>query len=158
MPYVAVEQGLCMLRKRTNFAIYKENSIKEMAELIITGRIIQKLPMQSGTSKAGNPWRKQEYVLETNDNFPKQICFNFFGDRIDQNNLEVGENVKVSIDIQSREWNGRWYTDVSGWKAEKVDVESSVAQQPSAPQNNVPTDPFAPQSFAGGDAKDDLPF
>lgn len=129
-----------------------------MAELVITGRIIQKLPMQSGTSKAGNPWRKQEYVLETTDsNFPKQICFNFFGDRIDQNPLEIGDMVNVSIDLQSREWNGRWYTDVSAWKAEKTQP-GGMSPDPLTPNSPMGSNQvLTPPDLSAG-ASDDLPF
>ncbi len=146
--------------KFINFAVNnneKNEYKKNMAELIITGRIIQKLDLQSGTSKAGNPWRKQEYVLETTDNYPKQICFNFFGDRIDQNPLNIGDMVNVHIDIQSREWNGRWYTDISGWKAEKVQPEgaANVGQPEPMP---APTGSFGQPDLNVGSEQDDLPF
>ena len=67
----------------------------------VKGRIIQKLDPQSGTSKAGNQWKKQEYILETLDNFPRKICFDFFGERADQYPLNVGDMVNLSFDIES---------------------------------------------------------
>ena len=91
----------------------------------VTGKIIQKLELQSGTSKAGNAWTKQEYVLETIENFPKKIHFDFFGERANQYPLEVGDTVTLSFDIESREYNGRWYTSIRGWKAEKTDGAKS---------------------------------
>ena len=45
----------------------------------ITGRIIAVLPVQGGISKNGNEWKKQEYVLETHDQYPKKVCFQIFG-------------------------------------------------------------------------------
>ena len=86
----------------------------------VVGKIIQKLPLQQGTSKAGNPWSKQVYVLETIEPYPKKIAFDFFGDRIGQFDqyCEVGNTVKLSFDVESREYQGRWYTDIRGWKAE----------------------------------------
>lgn len=86
----------------------------------ITGKIIIALPEMSGTSKAGNAWKKREYVLETQETYPKKVFFNFFGDRVDQYPLNVGDEVTVSFDIDSREFNGRWYTDIRAWKAEKA--------------------------------------
>ena len=84
----------------------------------IKGKIIQKLTPQSGVSKSGNAWQKQEYVLETLDAYPKQVKFDFFGDRVDQYILEVGDIVTISYDIESREFNGRWYTDIHAFKAD----------------------------------------
>ena len=83
----------------------------------VKGRIIQKLDPLSGTSKAGNQWSKQEYVLETIENFPRKIFFDFFGDRANQYPLNVGDLVNLSFDIESREYQGRWYTSIRGWKA-----------------------------------------
>lgn len=132
----------------------------------ISGRIIQVLPLQSGTSKTGNAWKKQEYVLETKDNYPRKVKFDFFGDRVDQFPLAVGDDVVVSFDLESREFNGRWYTDVRGWKAEKVSAEQQMSQMPatvSEASTNYATsnygipavDPFAAPS---SDESDDLPF
>ncbi|CDE09462.1 MAG: DUF3127 domain-containing protein [Prevotella sp.] len=134
-----------------------------MADLVLTGRIIQKLPLVDGVSKAGNAWRKQEYVLETTDNYPKKVCFNFFGDRIDQNQLEVGDFVNLSFDIESREYNGRWYTDVRGWRAEKTQPGMPPQQQAAAmgpaPQNFGPMpQPQADNGLAAAESPDDLPF
>ena len=128
----------------------------------ITGKIILKLPLAEGTSKAGNAWRKQEYVLETNDTYPKKVHFVFFGDRVDQYPLEVGDMITLSYDIESREFNGRWYTDIRGWKAEKVQPQqpaaapaASAAQQP--PVEQYPAMPAAPEPVKP-DSDDDLPF
>ena len=79
----------------------------------IIGKSILKLPLQTGVSKAGNNWSKQEYVLETQENFPKKVHFDFFGDRATQYDLQEGQMVKLSFDIESREFNGKWYTSVT---------------------------------------------
>lgn len=123
----------------------------------ISGKIIQVLPLQQGTSKTGNPWKKQEYVLETQDTYPRKVKFDFFGDRVDQFPLAIGDFVTVSFDLESREFNGRWYTDVRGWKAEKAgqanpQTLSSVDAIGEIPQAN---EPFTPPV---GDESDDLPF
>ena len=81
----------------------------------VTGIIIKKFDRLSGVSKAGNNWSKQEYVLETQEAYPKKIFFSFFGDRADQFPLEVGDNVRLSFDIESHEYKGRWVKSISGW-------------------------------------------
>ena len=85
----------------------------------INGKIIQLLPEQSGESSNGT-WRKQQYILETDDQYPKKICFMVWSDKIDELAIKQGENLSVSIDIESREYNGRWYTDVKAWKAARA--------------------------------------
>ena len=86
----------------------------------IRGKIIELLPEKSGQSANGG-WRKQEYVLETDGQYPKKICFMAWGDKIDHFNIKQGETVEVSVDLESREYNGRWYTDVKAWKVSKDD-------------------------------------
>ena len=84
----------------------------------IKGKIIVALPEMSGTSQAGRAWKKREYVLETQDTIPRKVHFDFFGDRADQYPLNVGDDITLSFDIESREYNGRWFTIIRGWKAE----------------------------------------
>ena len=81
----------------------------------ISGKIIERLPEKSGESANGT-WRKQEYILETNNQYPKKVCIMAWGDKIDQFAIKLGENLVVSVDLESREYNGRWYTDVKAWK------------------------------------------
>jgi len=83
--------------------------------LEISGKIIEVLPEKSGQSANGG-WRKQEFILETEAQYPKKICFMVWGDKIDDFKIGHGENLEVSIDVESREYNGRWYTDVKAWK------------------------------------------
>ena len=136
----------------------------------IEGKIIVKLDPMGGTSKAGNAWTKQEYVLETEDAYPKKVHFDFFGDRAAQYPLEVGDKVRLSFDIESREYNGRWYTSIRGWKAEKIDPQAQAAAQGApvdqfgAPYAGIPAGaPVANNNDAnsfldGSAATDDLPF
>ena len=81
----------------------------------IKGRIIEILPLKTGQSANGE-WRKQEFILETESNYPKKICFMAWGEKIDEFAIKQGETLKVSVDLESREYNGRWYTDVKAWK------------------------------------------
>lgn len=121
----------------------------------IKGKIILALPEVTGTSKAGNPWKKKEYVLETQESFPRKVHFDFFGEKADQYNLTVGEVITLSFDIESREYNGKWFTSIRGWKAEKESAAAPVATAP-ADFGGAPIPP-APQNF-GGNETDDLPF
>ena len=95
----------------------------------VIGKIIHVLPLQSGTSQAGNQWKKQEYVLETEDAYPKKVCFDFFGDRVDQFPLAIGDRVRLNFDIESREYQGRWYTSIRGWKAENDRLYTNIGQR-----------------------------
>ncbi len=81
----------------------------------ISGKIVQILPEKSGESARG-PWRKQEYILETQGQFPKSVCFMVWGDKIDELGIREGQELAVSVDIESREFKGRWYTDVKAWR------------------------------------------
>ncbi len=126
----------------------------------VQGKIIQKFDLQSGTSKAGNPWKKQCYLLETLDSFPKKIYFDFFGERADQFPLEVGDMITLSFDIDCREYQGRYYTDIRGWKAEKI---TQNATTPTPPTNDAPPAPQpgpapAPDMNFEQTQEDDLPF
>lgn len=98
----------------------------------LEGKIIQELPMQSGTSKAGNPWKKREWVLETFGSYPRKVKFHVFGDRADNMRIEPGKNYSLSFDLESREFNGRWYTDVSVYAARELQAPG-MPGQPAAP-------------------------
>ena len=104
-----------------------------MNNLEITGTIIQIQPLQEGTSKSGNAWKKQDCVLETDAQYPRKICFNLFGDNVDKFPVQVGQKVTVSIDLESREFNGRWYTDVRAWNIVYPQAQQ-VAQPAYQPQ------------------------
>ena len=121
----------------------------------IIGKIIVALPEVSGTSKAGNAWKKREYVLETVETYPKKVHFDFFGERADQYPLNVGDEIKLSFDIESREYNGRWYTEVRLFRAVPEDVPVAGAAPAAAPAGSpLPPPPAAP--LAGGE--DEFPF
>lgn len=122
----------------------------------VKGKIIIKLPLASGVSKAGNNWSKQEYVLETQEAYPKKIYFSFFGDRANQYPLEVGDMVNLSFDIDSHEYAGRWFTSINGWKAEKLDAAATAPA--AAPQPAYTQAPPPPAPDFGGGNNDDLPF
>ena len=105
--------------------------------LEISGKIIELLTVKSGQSANGE-WRKQEYILETETEYPKKICFMAWGDKIDQFNIQNGENLAVSVDLESREYNGRWYTDVKAWKISRDSVDASSPHPFSSQDRNDP--------------------
>jgi hypothetical protein len=117
-------------------------------DVTLTGTVKQILEEQSGTSKNGE-WRKQEFILETEGNYPKPVCIVQWGDNIDQFGIQEGERITAHVDIQSREYNGRWYTDVKAWRVER-DAEGGAAPAPSSDE------PWPEPS--GSDLDDDLPF
>ena len=120
----------------------------------ITGKIIAVLPERGGTSKTGNEWKMQEYVLETHEQFPKKLCFNVFGaDKIAQFNIQAGDELTVSFDINAREYNGRWYNDIRAWRVERG-TAPAAAETPviNAPKVEVP------DFSKGANDPDDLPF
>ena len=84
----------------------------------IEGKIIEVLDEQSGEGANGS-WRKQEYILETQGDYPKKICFTVWGEKIDEFEIKKDEEVNVSINLESREYNSKWYTDVKAWKVVK---------------------------------------
>src|SRR5688572_9397215 len=83
----------------------------------VTAKLIQLLPLQTGNGKNGE-WRKQDIIVETGDKFPKKICVSVWGDKIDASKLKPGNMLKIDFDVESREYNSRWYTDVKAWKIE----------------------------------------
>lgn len=124
----------------------------------ITGKIIAVLEPRSGNAKSsGNPWKIQEYVLETTgEQYPKKMMFNIFGeDKINQAAINIGDEVVVSFDINAREYNGRWYNDIRAWRvSHEVNGAAPAAQQAYTPAAAVQ----APDPFAASNEKDDLPF
>ncbi len=114
----------------------------------LKGRVVQLLPLQSGMGKKGQ-WRKQEFIVETKSQYPKKVCLSIWGDKIDQFGVTEGDEVNVAVDLESREYNGRWYTEARAWKVEKSGNGGS--SNPSAPP------PPMQEPFSDG-GSDDLPF
>ena len=111
----------------------------------LTAKLIQVLPLQTGQGKNGE-WRKQEVILETDGQYPKKICVAIWGDRINENQLQIGNMLKIDFDVESREYNSRWYTDVKAWK---VEVASGTSSNDFPPPSEEP--PMTNDT-------DDLPF
>lgn len=121
-----------------------------------SGKIIAVLPERGGiSSRSGNEWKTQEYVIENHDQYPRKMCFNVFGaDKIAQFNIQLGEELTVQFDIDAREWNGRWFNDLRAWR---IDRQPAATVAPSGVQQ-APAPSAAPVDFSAGSANDDLPF
>lgn len=113
----------------------------------LTAKLIQMLPLQTGTGKNGE-WKKQDIIVETDGQYPKKICISVWGDKINADQLKVGNKLKVDFDVESREYNSRWYTDVKAWKVEVVGGNGSTSDE-----FQVPDEEPIPKE---GD--DDIPF
>lgn len=129
----------------------------------ISGKIIAIPPQQSGVGKNG-PWRSQDYVLETEGQYPKKVCFNLFNDRIDKFPIDMGEQVTVSFDIESREYNGRWYTTIRAWNVKKAMEQAQMPGDMPPPPGIEQQPQQQPEwrntfdSMDNDDANTDLPF
>lgn len=125
----------------------------------LQGRVTQILAEQTGQGRNGQ-WRKNSFVVEVPGQYPKSVCFQVWGDKFNQMPVKVGEMVTVSFDVESREYNGNWYTDVKAWKV------MSANQQPQAPQQTASTPPPfetnavppGPEPDRAENFEDDLPF
>ena len=147
----------------------------------ITGKIIAVLPTRSGTSARGTQWSSQTAVIETHEQYPKRVAFDVLGDKISEFNLQVGEEVTVSFDINAREYNGKWWNSVNAWQvvrhggqqspmqggynmSTKTGAQSAQAAQQAAmagaPNTMNPNNPFPPEQQPGAPAgqADNLPF
>ncbi len=120
--------------------------------LEINGKITDVLPVQSGTSKAGREWQKQEFVIETDEQFPRKVCFTLFGDKISLiDGFNTGDEVAVAFNLESREFNGRWFHNVNAWRINKVNPGGDNATE-YAPED------IPPPPEPGDASPDDLPF
>ena len=116
--------------------------------LDLKGQLIKKMPLVNGEGRNGK-WEKQEFVIETEDQFPKKVCISLWGDKIKSlEDVSEGDKITVSVNIESREYNERWYTDVRAWRIQKED-----GNVPSMPPDNLAIDMSDPTDEEG-----DLPF
>jgi hypothetical protein len=122
----------------------------EIMDLQITGEVSKILPEETGEGKNGT-WRKQAFVLKTPGDYPKDVCIIQWGDAIDKNAVQAGETITAHIDIQSREYNSRWYTDVKAWKVERKGGGGS-----GGPAGDEPPFPDEPEGLDEEDVA--LPF
>lgn len=102
----------------------------------VTGKLTQLLPIQTGTGKNGE-WKKQDIIVETESQYPKKLCISIWGDKINEGQLLIGNLLQIDFDIESREYNSKWYTDIKAWK-----IEISGTNNRNTSNNNSNTDDF----------------
>ena len=119
--------------------------------LSVKGTITQKLELEQGTSKAGNEWKSQSFVLKTDNQYNPDICFKLFGEDKIQivSNINVGEQVEVFFNLSSREWNGKWFTSADAWKIESLSENNTSLEE--IDESDIPV-------FENNQTEDDLPF
>ena len=134
----------------------------------LQGKIIAALEPRSGTSARGE-WKSQDFVVETHDQYPRKMVFSVFGaDRLERFNIQVGQEVTVSFDIDAHEYNGRWFNNIRAFDVRLVDPNSVGVMGAGAP-NVAPAQPestatassapFPPvQPASQEESADDLPF
>ena len=113
----------------------------------LTAKLVQVLPLQTGAGKNGQ-WKKQDIIVETEGQYPKKVCVSIWGDKINEQVLKVGSMLNISFDVESREYNSRWYTDVKAWKIEPA----------SGASIDKPADDQVYFDEGQMEEKDDLPF
>ena len=118
----------------------------------VKGTLIQKLKPESGVSKAGKEWTKQDFVIETNEQFPKKVCFTLFGDKTSLiNAVSEGSEIEVFFTVESRDFNGKWYHNINAWKIEKSGQKTPAEIPPPFSSDDVPPEELR-------EDHDDLPF
>ncbi len=153
----------CLCDRSWLWLIYLLNYI----DMELQGKIIAALPPKSGTSARGE-WKAQDFVIETvEDRFPRKMVFSVFGeDRLQRFNIQVGQDVTVSFDIDAHEYQGRWYNSIRAFDVRPIVQQPFVPQADAAPFSTAAAAPVAPPPPAasddpfggGGNASDDLPF
>lgn len=102
-----------------------------------TVKLLEVLPLQTGNGKNGT-WKKQDIIVETTGSqYPKKVCVSIWGDKISESQLVTGSLFNISFDVESREFNGKWYTDVKAWK-----IEPANGSAPNNSEIHYEPDPF----------------
>jgi hypothetical protein len=139
-----------------------------------SAKLVQILPLQTGVGRNGE-WKKQDIIVETDGQYPKKVCIAVWGDKINSVPLELGNYLLIDFDLESREYNGRWYTDVKAWRiatpqetagaqpgiSEPANYSVPAATTGAQPEASEPANysvPATPTSPPPANEKDDLPF
>ena len=92
----------------------------------ISGKLVKLLAKESGTSKAGKEWTKRNFVINTGSEYNPEVCCQVFGqekvDALDQ--FSEGQHLEVSVNVYSREYNGRYFHNIDAWDIQVLDAES----------------------------------
>lgn len=115
--------------------------------------------IESGTSKSsGNVWQKCGFAVEIpSGQYPRKAYFTLFGDKVSQCPA-VGAKVSVDFDVESREFNGRWYTDLRAWKVTHIETDAARIERESASQPQTPSQGWESLYRTPAVKQDPLPF
>lgn len=120
-----------------------------------------KVKMIGETQTFGNNgFRKREIVVTTDEQYPQHLMVEFIQDKTELlNNYQVGQNVKININLRGREWvnpqgETKYFNSIQGWRIENLQPEASSQEMPPVP----PADAFEPASEVNDNEPDDLPF
>lgn len=110
----------------------------------IKAKVVQLLPLQTGMGKNGQ-WRKQDIIVETEGQYPKKICISIWGDKINEKQLIIDNQLDIDFELESREFNGKWYTDIRAWKIVSSEdkivsslIENSITEEDLIDENDLP--------------------
>ena len=123
-----------------------------MDSIILEGRLVQILSAQEGQSTRG-AWKKQDFIIETSEQYPKKVCICWWNEKTDElSKFQLNDNLRVSVNIESREYNSKWYTDIKAWRIEQLNTESTTNSNPAISEDDISGVSFS------NDENDDLPF
>lgn len=121
-----------------------------MSEILVTGTIVQALPIQSGVSQRGNQWMRQSFIIEhEHGQYPRRMVFDIRDQKIQELSLQVGENVTLHLNIDCREYpenSGKFFNSIEAWKADRVGQQMQQGYQPQGYQQPV----YQQQPMQGG--------
>ena len=145
----------------STFLLFLSYQNLKIMSLELTGKIIQIMPETSGVSKAGKEWKKQEFIIETIETYPKKVALSMMGDKTnDLKRFPVGSMITASLNIESREYQGKWYTDVRAWRIVASDGSPQTSNEPSMQQSQTSrtAEPVGDPMSSEQEATDDLPY
>ena len=131
--------------------------------LELVGTLQQILPEITGQGKNGT-WAKQEFIVETQDTYPKKVCLSAWGNQIGElSKFAAGDLLTVSLNLESREYNGRWFTEARAWRFQFGAAESSAPSAEKPRASNTPASSPKPSALPDAaltsfEESDDLPF
>lgn len=122
----------------------------------VKGTLVQILKLEEGVSKAGKAWSKQDFVIETNEQYPKKVCFTLFGEKVSLiDGISEGSEVEVFFNLESRDFNGKWYHNINAWK---INAEQGSTSQGSVETGLKQREDVTPPPDVADDSGNDLPF